>query len=239
METGSRLPKELRGMLDDQLHRVQFQLWSHAYLFLLSKWSHTIVKIISSTDRYVIEDGKLIITYFVVKNASLQIKCCIGLCALVSTAFFSEFMLVVEFVVHLVALAYTIYFVHIPFHSPSDPHPPFWRHLPKWTVHSNTCQRRIRTISFTLKYFQHYRPLRPEKGQEWGFPSQCPFRYSPDFTASPKYLLAIDHHVHIWQAWPQLSCGDICHIWMWHKNQTATLAGSTILVEEILTNREL
>ena len=25
-------------------------------------------------------------------------------------------------------------------------------------------------------------------------------------------------HVHIWQMSPQLSCGDICQIWMWFKN---------------------
>ena len=27
--------------------------------------------------------------------------------------------------------------------------------------------------------------------------------------------LAIEHHVYIWQVSPQLSCGDICQIWMW------------------------
>ena len=27
--------------------------------------------------------------------------------------------------------------------------------------------------------------------------------------------LAIEYHVYIWQVSPQLSCGDICQIWMW------------------------
>ena len=50
----------------------------------------------------------------------------------------------------------------------------------------------------------------------WGLLSQFPpFRYSPYFSASPKYMLVIEHHVHIWQVSPQLSCGDICQIWMW------------------------
>ena len=30
-------------------------------------------------------------------------------------------------------------------------------------------------------------------------------------------MLAIEYHVYIWQASPQLSCGDTCHIWMWFK----------------------
>ena len=24
------------------------------------------------------------------------------------------------------------------------------------------------------------------------------------------------NHIHIWQMWSQLSCGDICQIWMWY-----------------------
>ena len=44
-----------------------------------------------------------------------------------------------------------------------------------------------------------------------------PFRYNPNFSASPKYMLAIEYHGHIWQVSPQLSCGDICQIWMWYK----------------------
>ena len=52
--------------------------------------------------------------------------------------------------------------------------------------------------------------------QEWGLLSQFPlFRYFSHFSASPKYMLAIKYHVHIWQVSPQLSCGDICQIWMW------------------------
>ena len=47
-----------------------------------------------------------------------------------------------------------------------------------------------------------------------GFP---PFRYFSNFSISPKYMLAIEYHVHIWQVLPQLSCGDTCQIWMWFK----------------------
>ena len=28
-------------------------------------------------------------------------------------------------------------------------------------------------------------------------------------------MLAIEYHIYIWHASPQLSCGDICQIWMW------------------------
>ena len=52
----------------------------------------------------------------------------------------------------------------------------------------------------------------------WGLLSQFPlFRYFPNFSTSPKYMLAIEHHVHIWQVLSQLSCGDTCQIWMWFK----------------------
>ena len=52
----------------------------------------------------------------------------------------------------------------------------------------------------------------------WGLLSQFPpFRYFLKFSASPKYMWAIVHHVHIWQVLPQLSCGDTCQIWMWCK----------------------
>ena len=44
-----------------------------------------------------------------------------------------------------------------------------------------------------------------------------PFRYFPHFSASPKYVLAIVYHVHIWQVLPQSSCGDTRQIWMWCK----------------------
>ena len=52
--------------------------------------------------------------------------------------------------------------------------------------------------------------------QGWGlllsrFP---PFRYFPNFLTSPRYMLAIEYHVHIWQVSPQLSCGDTCQKWM-------------------------
>ena len=50
----------------------------------------------------------------------------------------------------------------------------------------------------------------------WGLLSQFPpFRYFPYFSASPKYMLAIEYHVHIWQVSAQLSCGDICQLCMW------------------------
>ena len=56
------------------------------------------------------------------------------------------------------------------------------------------------------------------QSQGWGLQSQFPpFRYFPNFSASPKYMLAIVYHVHIWQVLPQLSCGDTCQIWMWCK----------------------
>ena len=41
-----------------------------------------------------------------------------------------------------------------------------------------------------------------------------PFCYFPDFLTSPKYMLAIEYHIHIWQVSPQLSCNDTCQIWM-------------------------
>ena len=52
----------------------------------------------------------------------------------------------------------------------------------------------------------------------WGLLSQfSPFRYFPNFSASPKYMLAIVYRIHIWQVLQQLSCGDTCQIWMWCK----------------------
>ena len=49
----------------------------------------------------------------------------------------------------------------------------------------------------------------------WGLLSRFPpFRYFPHFSTSPKYMLAIEYHVHIWQASPRLSCRDTCQIWM-------------------------
>ena len=50
----------------------------------------------------------------------------------------------------------------------------------------------------------------------WGLLSQFPpFRYFPNFSALSKQTLAIEYHVYISQVSPQLSCGDICQIWMW------------------------
>ena len=36
-------------------------------------------------------------------------------------------------------------------------------------------------------------------------------------------MLDIEHHVHIWQVSPQLSCGDTCEIWMWCKKKSNVL----------------
>ena len=53
--------------------------------------------------------------------------------------------------------------------------------------------------------------------QGWGLLSQfAPFGYFPIFQ-HPKYILAIEYHVHIWQVSLQFCCGDICQIWMWYK----------------------
>ena len=52
-------------------------------------------------------------------------------------------------------------------------------------------------------------------GMGWGLLSRFPpFRYFPNFSTSPKYMLAIEYHIHIWQVSLQLSCGDTCQIWM-------------------------
>ena len=52
--------------------------------------------------------------------------------------------------------------------------------------------------------------------QGWGLLSRFPpFRYFPNFSVLPKHTLSIEDHVYIWQVSPQLSCGDICQIWMW------------------------
>ena len=55
-------------------------------------------------------------------------------------------------------------------------------------------------------------------GQGLGLISQFPpFRYFPNFSASPKCKLPIDYHIYFWQVSPQLSCGDTCQIWMWYR----------------------
>ena len=51
--------------------------------------------------------------------------------------------------------------------------------------------------------------------QGWGLLRRFPpFRYFPKFSSSPKCMLAIEYHVHIWQVSLQLSCCDTCQIWM-------------------------
>ena len=44
-----------------------------------------------------------------------------------------------------------------------------------------------------------------------------PFRYFRSFSEWSKRWLPIEYPVHIWQMSPQLSCNDICPIWMWSK----------------------
>ena len=43
------------------------------------------------------------------------------------------------------------------------------------------------------------------------------FCYFSHFSASPKYILTSEYHVHIWQVSPQLSCGDTWQMWKWCK----------------------
>ena len=66
-----------------------------------------------------------------------------------------------------------------------------------------------------------------------------PFHYFPNFSTSPKYTLAIEYHVHIWQVSRQLSCGDTCQIWIGFKNITDTFTRSKILLMEKLTDRTI
>ena len=47
-----------------------------------------------------------------------------------------------------------------------------------------------------------------------------PFHYFPNFSASSKYMLATEYHVHTWQMLPQLSCSDTCQIWIWCKESS-------------------
>ena len=44
-----------------------------------------------------------------------------------------------------------------------------------------------------------------------------PFRYFPNLSGSPKFMLAIEYYVHIWQVSPQFNSGDTCQKWMWCK----------------------
>ena len=51
--------------------------------------------------------------------------------------------------------------------------------------------------------------------QGWGILNRFPpFPYFPIYSRSPKCMLVIEYHVHIWQVPPQLSCNDTCQIWM-------------------------
>ena len=69
------------------------------------------------------------------------------------------------------------------------------------------------------------------KDQGWGLLSQFPlFHYLLNFSASPKYMLAIEYHIHIWQVSPQLSCRDTCQIWMWCKESNRYLGRIELLL---------
>ena len=46
-----------------------------------------------------------------------------------------------------------------------------------------------------------------------------PFRYFPNFSTSPKYVLAIEYHVHSWHVSSPLSCGNTCQRWIWFKER--------------------
>ena len=71
-----------------------------------------------------------------------------------------------------------------------------------------------RGVTTGMKICLCNRTVAPDLG--WGLLSLFPpFRYFPKFSTSPKYMLAIEYHVHIWQVLPQLSCGDACQICMW------------------------
>ena len=67
-----------------------------------------------------------------------------------------------------------------------------------------------------VSWLQAVRALSHHQG--WGLLNQfLPFRYLPHFSAPPKYMLAFEYHVNIWQVSPQHSCGDNCQIWTWCK----------------------
>ena len=59
-----------------------------------------------------------------------------------------------------------------------------------------------------------------------------PFRYFPSFSASSKYILAIEYDVHIWQLSPAKYGCDA-------KNLEGAFTGSNILLMEELTNGTL
>ena len=66
-----------------------------------------------------------------------------------------------------------------------------------------------------------------------------PFCYFPNFSASLKYMVAMEYNVNIWHVSPQHSCGDTCQIWMWCEESNRYFARSKILLMEKLTNRAL
>ena len=78
-------------------------------------------------------------------------------------------------------------------------------------------------------------PISTYWDQGWGLQSRFPpIRYFPNFSTSPKYILAIEYHVHIWQVslTPiKYECDS--------KNVTGTFARSKILLTEKFTNRSL
>ena len=63
-----------------------------------------------------------------------------------------------------------------------------------------------------------------------------PFRYFPNFSASPKYVLAIVYHVHLWRGSAAVTPVKYeCNA----NNLTGTLTGLKILLTEKLTNGAL
>ena len=62
--------------------------------------------------------------------------------------------------------------------------------------------------------------------------NQClPFHYFPSFAESSKYWLPVEYQINIWQVSPLLSCGGICHIWMWF-NEFNMYFGKILLMEK-------
>ena len=64
------------------------------------------------------------------------------------------------------------------------------------------------------------------------------FHYFLNFSALSNHPLATEHHVHIWQVSPQLSCGYTSQIWMWFK-ESVSFTRLKILLTEKLTNGTL
>ena len=100
--------------------------------------------------------------------------------------------------------------MHTPLETFSQTHPLLKAYSITWVAMSSYQQCELRLMAMANP------SVHVDLG--WGLQSQFPpFRYFPNFSASPKCMLAIVYHVHIWQVLPQLSCGDTCQIRMWCK----------------------